>query len=244
MTTQYLRYRCANIMCGHIIVWPDDEPAPWHCPHCKSQVIIYDAPVVYTPASLEHIHMALVPQSVQFMIDLLPTIRRYSVANPTEVLDVGTACGAGASLLATLHKSDVLIGPRMMVDALDIEPDPLKWGEENLPNVREWICGLLEDQPAGKTWDLIVCSHVVEHLQNPLPLIEECQRRSRWAIFYAPYEEDPPLPYHNFVVRQKWVLDLDPIESYVMTSLGWRPKWDDPSNWRTTVFVLKGTGRQ
>lgn len=126
----------------------------------------------------------------------------------------------------------------MHVDAQDIEPGPLAWGRSNLPNVRTWYPRPLDT--IDYNWDIITCSHVIEHISDPMPLIYTILERCRWAIFYAPYEEVDPLPYHNFVVHGPWVTALRPKYMETMNSLGWRRKWSVPDLWRTVLFVLEG----
>lgn len=71
---------------------------------------------------IDFLEKELGPQSMQFMIDCLPTIRKLISRLPREnilkVLDVGTATGAGSHLLVTISKG-IMFGPAMKVDALD-----------------------------------------------------------------------------------------------------------------------------
>jgi hypothetical protein len=73
----------------------------------------------YTLERLEQHH---VPQTLRFTVDRLPTLHRLLRGVPrseaVSLLDVGTASGAGANLIAQLYQSSAL-WTRVRVDALD-----------------------------------------------------------------------------------------------------------------------------
>jgi 2-polyprenyl-3-methyl-5-hydroxy-6-metoxy-1,4-benzoquinol methylase len=183
------------------------------------------------------------------MIDLLPEIRWCAQrARPDplfipEVLDVGTDTGAGADLLARLHRGDLILWPKMKVDGFDIDATCKDSAMENCTAIREYIVnpgGLHCLEPAERAWDIVVCSHVIEHLADPGPLILECRRRARhFAIFYAPFEEKPLLPYHLFRVKRRWVKGLRPVRWGLNYSPGWQPPHQS-NVWRAVWFTLPG----
>ena len=186
-----------------------------------------------------------VPQSMQFMIDCLPTIRELIQGWPRdrvlEVLDVRTGSGAGANLLATLHRS-VFFGVQMKVDAMDISSAYKAYADVHFPDIT-YAVGNLFDLHPDRTWDLIICSHVIEHLTDPAPLISEISQRARhWAVFCAPFEEKNLLEGHSISITAKMIagLRIQPLSMKVMTSPGWKHPVDEQSE--VVVFVVGGRG--
>lgn len=208
------------------------------------------APLYTPPPGLPQFDLAwlegcFIPQSMQFMIDCLPTIRELIQGWPRdrvlEVLDVGTGSGAGANLLATLHRS-VFFGVQMKVDALDISSSYKAYADVHFPDIN-YVVGDLFDLPPDRTWDLIICSHVIEHLADPFPLINEIRRRARhWAVFCAPFEEKNRLEGHLISITARTIerLGIQPLSVKVMTSPGWKHPVDERSE--VVVFVLPGHG--
>ncbi|MBL8212494.1 MAG: class I SAM-dependent methyltransferase, partial [Bryobacterales bacterium] len=151
----------------------------------------------YRPPHIPHLdanwlETCSIPQSTQFMIDCLPLLRRLlaqaSPGETLEVLDVGTASAGGPGLLSNLH-SGHFFGPRLQVDAMDVVRRYRGYAQMAFPNVN-YLCANLFQYDPQRRWDLVMCSHTIEHIVDPLPLIRECQRRARrWALFYAPFEE-------------------------------------------------------
>lgn len=155
---------------------------------------------------------SFVPQSMQFMIDLLPTIRKltadWPAKQPMTVLDVGAGSGAGANLLATLYR-DCWFGFPMKVDALDQMDLYKDYAEETFRDIRYMVGQCFE--LVGK-WDLVICSHVLEHNIYPMALVEEVMEKTRhWALFYAPYEEKPLPPCHVNAIDHIFVEKLHPL---------------------------------
>lgn len=201
----------------------------------------YRPPIGAPDQTLEWLECESIPQSMQFMIDCLPVIRDltrgWPEETPMDVLDAGTASGAGANLLATLHRRPWQ-APRMRVEALDIQRHYKPYAAALFPDIRYTVADLFQ-LPAGRSWDLILCSHTIEHFDDPVPFIGEIQRRARhWALFYAPFEEQNRLDGHCISIGQAFIDRFDPIVSRVQTSPVWlHPVDKDP---KTVLFVLEG----
>ncbi|MDZ4798561.1 MAG: methyltransferase domain-containing protein [Bryobacteraceae bacterium] len=199
--------------------------APPHLPHLDSQW-------------LETCSMA---QSRQFLIDCLPAIRRllgqWNEARAMDVLDVGTASGAGASLLADLH-SGAFFGTAMRVQAIDLVRRYQAYATKAFPRI-DYICGDLYQYCPTTTWDLVMCSHTIEHFVDPTELIRHCQKRARrWALFYAPFNERNLISGHLRAIDLAYVSSLMPLWTEVFESPGWKHPVDPES--KTILFVLEG----
>ncbi len=197
----------------------------------------------YAPPHLPHLdagwlETCSIPQSMQFMIDCLPAIRSLIAGcEELEVLDVGTASGAGPALLSQLH-SGRFFGPRLRIDAIDLIRRYQAYARRAFPLVH-YICGDLFQYEPGRRWDLVLCSHTIEHLADPAPLIQHCRQRARkWALFYAPFEEKELIPGHLRAITRDYVESFHPIKIEVLTSPGWLHPSDPES--KTVLFVLEG----
>jgi SAM-dependent methyltransferase len=200
---------------------------------------LYYAPPHLPHLDAEWLETCSIPQSMQFQVDCLPAIRRllagWPAGRPVEVLDVGTASGAGAALLARLYRGD-FFGHRMNVEAMDVIRRYRAYAERVFPEIH-YIAGDLFTHEPRKQWDLVLCSHTIEHLSDPLPLIDEARRRARHAaLFYAPFEERALIPGHLVSISGEFVRGLRPRWMEVIGSPAWRHPVDALS--RCVVFVL------
>jgi SAM-dependent methyltransferase len=164
-------------------------------------------------------------QSMQFMIDMLPYIQRvliqyYSCEDLVRLLDVGAGSGAGASLLAQLHASTMLHS-RIEVDAIDVVPWREAWVATQHPRVKYHVRA--SSTLPIREWDLVTCSHVIEHLDNPREMVEDVVRACRGhAFFYAPYRESPLSAGHVSSIDESTFRGLGvSAETMVLDSIGW-----------------------
>jgi glycosyltransferase involved in cell wall biosynthesis/SAM-dependent methyltransferase len=185
-----------------------------------------------------------IPQSIQFMIELLPTIRTLLKGWPTwktlSVLDVGAASGAGSNLLATMYREH-FFDVKMKVDALDIEPKFKTYADSRFPNIR-YMIGDIYKLDNTNVWDLIVCSHTLEHIPDYRRFLTELQRRARyWVLVYVPYEEKSLIAIHQNSFTEKTVRSLDPIILQVLESPAWKAPVEKKGAVRKCIlFVMKG----
>lgn len=130
-------------------------------------------------------------QSKQFMMQILPHIQNYMRGFPRgtgfNLLDVGPGAGYGSSLLGSLYASREL-GYRVRVTTVDITP-----------TYHDYIRVLARFVAAHKvadifameeTYDIVMASHVIEHVRGPLAFCRRLQELSTGAVFVcAPYME-------------------------------------------------------
>ncbi len=203
----------------------------------------YRAPAGEPQHDFDWFENCAIPQSLQFMIDCLPAIRSLlsdaTLPEPVTVLDAGTRSGAGANLLASLHRVRML-GPPLRVDALDIMPEFKTYADAVYPDLHEFVVGDIFQIDRRRAWDLVICSHTIEHLAEPRAFILELQRRAKkWLLLYAPFEEMKPDGVEHLVrITRDFVQSLDPIRFDVFTSPGWQKPGEPDS--KVVLFVLPG----
>ena len=184
---------------------------------------------VFTPSPAQQrpdrlkFELAQGAQSIQFMIDLLPYLHRfmrehYERQQPLALLDIGAGSGAGCQLLAQLH-SDIMIWSRLSITAIDHVPWRQRWVAMNYPRV-DYRVMPSADLPS-RHWDLVVCSHVIEHLPEPAALINDAIRACRgFAFIYAPFAEHELSPGHVSVITEATFARWRPVECHVVESMG------------------------
>ena len=183
-----------------------------------------------------------IPQSLQFTIDILPYVRRliknWPITETLNVLDVGAAHAAGTHLLAVLFRSN-FFGIKMKVDALEIDDKYKEFSEQRFPEVNYIVKDIFEMDSTNK-WDLIICSHTIEHLKDPILFMKKlCELSTGWVLLYAPFNETGIRPEnHISTITMEMVDSLNPIFSEIFVS----PAWDRPEGDRQCIlFVLKGS---
>lgn len=188
------------------------------------------------PLDLERVEREMIPQELQFMADLLPIIHSLVSGWPREqpmaVVDIGAGSGAGAGLLASLFAGP-LVGPVMRVTALEIAQRFPRYARR-WPRLEYEVGNAWHLPDSGRTFDLAVCSHLIEHFTDPLPFIRCVQSVARqWALFYAPYEEAPLIAEHRCRITREMIDSLSPLRVELIESPAW------PFG-RCVAFVLPG----
>lgn len=173
---------------------------------------------------LSYVDHAHVPQELQFAIDCLPVLTQVLQTYPRDkvvsLLDFGPGYGAGANLFATLFSSQFL-WCKVQVEALDIKTLRQELALFDYPLVNYQV-GEIGSYPVEKKWDIIYCSNVIEHLENPKLLISELVSRARdWVILYAPYREVSLSPGHLTCVTEELFESFSPESIDINPSLAW-----------------------
>ena len=177
----------------------------------------------------EHFEQDWGAQSTLFMADILPFIhdkllKHYRRQDVLRAIDVGAASCFGTRLLATLHASHFVYS-RMEVDAIDYVPDRARWVMATVPEVNYQVKDLYDLPP--KSWDIVVCSHVIEHVPEPEKFIAKLREICRgFAFVFSPYNENPLIPGHINTITEVDYAPL-PCETHLIKSMGWHPDKPD-----------------
>jgi SAM-dependent methyltransferase len=181
-------------------------------------------------------------QSIQFMIDLLPHIQQLLAGQKRgsrfDVLDVGPGTGHGTALLASLYRGNRL-GYQLTVSALDIS----RQYEHYIPAITPHVPFIRENVfNHQRRYDIVIASHVIEHLSDPVPFVRRLQEIARLAVFIAaPFNEpaDNLTKGHVTVIDEQLVKELDPVEWHTIHSVSWGAFLDPP--YEMLIARLAGT---
>lgn len=138
-------------------------------------------------------------QSMHFYGDISHyLVRRFTNEETMSVLDVGSRTGAGAALLRLLHHPWAYTSLKFdPVVALDIEPDIKRFVETEFKDIQA-VCEDIHNVP-DKSYDLVICSHTIEHLYDIPPFLHQLERVARRAVLIAcPIDERDPMTEGHF----------------------------------------------
>lgn len=168
-------------------------------------------------------------QSIQFMVDMLPDIHQvllkyFNRCDELEVVDIGAGNGAGTNLIAQLHV-DRMIYSKMNVSAIDHIDSRLRWVQSQYPTVR-YNVAKLADLPS-KHWDLVLCSHCLEHVLEHEQFVQDLMRICKGFLFiYTPYDEKNLMHGHLHRFTESYYKDLTIESLRIFNSMAWHP--DNP----------------
>ena len=183
------------------------------------------------------------PQALCFFIDIHPIfqslVARYPRHSTLQFLDIGPAFGAASGLIAQMYRSDFL-GPRLEVSVLDITDERRAFIELSYPIVN-FIHRPIEMLAKEQVWDLVYCSNAIEHLIDPAAFIEKVLQHTRgFALFLAPYMEDPPLSLdHKSRIGEHLFKDFPVEQIKIFNSAAW-PTTAEGLERKQILAVLRG----
>lgn len=208
----------------------------------KPETPPYEPPPWAPDRTLEWLETRLNVQTLQFMVECIPTIQEQIAPlprdQPIRALDVGTGSGVGANLLATLHSSDFL-GHRIAVDAMELATDFEKYAKRSFPLIR-YVVGDVWDVQAKEMWDIILCSHVLEHIDDGVAFVRHLQSLAReWVLFYTPWKERQRIEGHVTSIDEEFLEAVSPFLVKTIDSPAWRHPVDRES--KCVLFVVSGS---
>lgn len=113
-------------------------------------------------------------------------------ADPTLVLDAG--CGEGFVTQYIAERN-----PDLKITGVDLSREAIEYAKEHFGEKATFRTGSVYKLPfSDKSFDLVVCSEVLEHLDEPLKALQELKRVSRKHVLITVPRE----PYF------KWLNDL------------------------------------
>jgi 2-polyprenyl-3-methyl-5-hydroxy-6-metoxy-1,4-benzoquinol methylase len=138
-------------------------------------------------------------QSCVFTCEILPALWGLypSGQHRLSLLDVGPRTGAGTGLLQYLHHPESFSRIKLHTTAIDIDPTYKDYAAVHSPDV-EYLVGDIFDVSLSRTFDVVLCSHTLEHLAEPLPFLRRLQALSKaWVIIACPFDVYRSLTWHQ-----------------------------------------------
>ena len=149
-------------------------------------------------------------------------VKGLYLGNPKNILDVG---GSSGNLAREIKKN--LKNISYLV--LDINPQAIKKGVKNNPNLK-FILGDAEEIPfKDKEFDLVICKDVLHHCENPKKAVKEIKRVSKDYIIIEARRGDKWLDYylpsHNHFTLPEFKKLVEPNKTYFLHILWPRLRW-------------------
>lgn len=165
------------------------------------------------------------PQAVGFMIDLISVLRTTLLPKHNgehfSVLDLGAKTAVGSELLGYLGQAGSFSKLKFTVTCGDIDPTFVNYSAVANPHV-EYLSADVFD--LERQWDVVICSHVVEHVPSPLDFVAKLRGIARKYIILAfPYGEDPGelSVGHINSLDHKFLRTLSPSSYQIYEGLFW-----------------------
>jgi len=166
-----------------------------------------------------------IPQSLLFMVEIIPVIHRLYEHIPERVyksvLEVGPENFAGTELLAHTHAPHSYNRLKLNVSALDITDHFDYLRQLIAPQVEFLITDVFEIK--DRVWDFSIASHVIEHVPDPVAFVRQLQSLSRdFVIIAAPWMEDPIITKsHCNTITKELVREMGARDLNIFTNYSW-----------------------
>ncbi|RBO52278.1 hypothetical protein DSD19_14280 [Rhodovulum sp. BSW8] len=148
------------------------------------------------------------PQSIAFMAELLPLLERLYPAryHVKTLLDVGARTGSGSAFLATVLDPASYARLKCTVTALDIDPTMAKISHALRPEMEYLVADIFKID--DRQWDIVSCSHCIEHVPEPKPFLLQLRRLAReHVVISTPFLENPEtrIPSHRHTFDEEFL---------------------------------------
>jgi hypothetical protein len=164
-------------------------------------------------------------QSQLFAAEIIPIIHRLYEAEPINTeksfLDIGPQNFAGTQLLTSVHHRRSYVNLKLKIAALDIHDRFRKLQQFMVPEC-EFIVSDLYDIK-DRTWDMILASHVIEHVPGPGDFIRKMQELANdYVIVAAPWNENPIVTRsHINTIDKQFVRSVGGRDLQIFTNYSW-----------------------
>jgi SAM-dependent methyltransferase len=161
--------------------------------------------------------------SIQFAIEILPTLWSLLEGSQgeTTLLDVGARTGAAAHFIAYLHQTLSPSRFKIKAVAMDIDGSYYAYAKKNYP-FSNFTVGDIFNLPENTKYDIVMCSHTIEHVENPKVFLSQLLKLARhYAIVACPFGEVDRIPSHINTFDQGFFDATGAMSLKVYKALGW-----------------------
>lgn len=183
------------------------------------------------------------PQSELFATEIIPLIHRLYEPEPTNVekslLDVGPQNFAGTRLIQSIHQSRSTVKLKLKVSALDIHAQFRSLQQFMVPDCEFIVSDLFKIE--DRSWDIILASHVIEHVPSPQHFVRKMQKLSRdYTIIAAPWNETPIVTKsHINTIDKRLIRSLGGRDLKIFTNYAWGKEREVCTFWLPGLANLK-----
>ena len=161
-------------------------------------------------------------QSRVFMMRIICYIHDLYACCPgrKSCLDVGPHLMGGTSLLKELHSPRSFTRLKLDVSSIELDDRFLSQCRAIDPDAK-YLIGNIYDHT--DSFDIIIASHVVEHVPNPIDFIRRLQQLSReWVIIACPWREVPlTTAGHINTIDKSFLTAVRAQNVQIYTDLSW-----------------------
>ena len=165
------------------------------------------------------------PQSELFMSEVIARLHRLYLPEPENtfktVLDVGPQNFAGTALLHSIHGKYSFNRLKLGITALDITDTFELLKDIIAPNVEFLVQDIFDIKQ--RSWDTVICSHVIEHVPNPQGFVRQLQSLAKdFVIVGCPWNEDPLVTRtHINTLKKDFMLEVGARDLEIFTNYCW-----------------------
>lgn len=175
-------------------------------------------------------------QSFVFTCEILPILWGLypSGYHRLKLLDVGSRTGGGTELLRYLHNPHSFSRIKLDVTALDIDRSYSAYSSAVFPDLK-FVYGDIFDPAMDAGYDIVLCSHTIEHVPQPHFFLERLQKMARqWVIVATPFAEQNLIQGHVNRMDYEFFEKTNAVSNHVYRSLTWHQSM-------ACIAVYKGT---
>jgi len=164
-------------------------------------------------------------QSELFAAEVIPIIHRLYDAEPVNVeksfLDIGPQNFAGTRLIQSIHQPSSNTKLKLKMSALDVHARFRPLQQLLVPDCEFIVADLFTIE--GRTWDMILASHVIEHVPDPQRFVRKMQELARdYVIVAAPWNEDPIVTKsHINTINKDFTRSVGARDLHIFTNYAW-----------------------
>jgi 2-polyprenyl-3-methyl-5-hydroxy-6-metoxy-1,4-benzoquinol methylase len=165
-----------------------------------------------------------IPQSMLYMVEIIPLLHHLYLSLPENetksVLDVGPQNFAGTALLADLHSKASFNRLKLQVSAVDIVRKFTLLKQLIAPEIEFFVGNVYDIYP--RKFDVVIASHVVEHVPDPLGFVRALQRIANdFVIVSAPWKEAPLSRSHVNTFDERLIEEMGALNLKISVNYCW-----------------------